>query len=150
VLLLATFQVAVNRAVAFSGAVLGIAVAVCLGYGLYKGGTRINLKRFFTQTSSVLVVVAAGLLMTAAHTAHEAGWVSFAQSEVLNLSWFVRPGTPWSSIVTGVLGIQPRPTAIEAAAWVVYLAVMLVVVLRQPRAPSRPAVTSYQPISART
>jgi high-affinity iron transporter len=150
VFLLATFQVAANRAVAAGGAVLGIAVAVGLGYALYKGGARINLKRFFTLTSCVLVVVAAGLLMTAAHTAHEAGWVNFAQTEVLNLSWFVQPGTPWSSIVTGVLGIQPRPTAIEAAAWVSYLAVMLVVVLRRPRAPSRQAVPSYQPTSART
>jgi high-affinity iron transporter len=61
----------------------------------------------------------------------------------------VRPGTPWSSIVTGVLGIQPRPAAIEAAVWVVYLAVMLVVVLRQPRAPSRPADPVQQLASAR-
>jgi high-affinity iron transporter len=98
VFLLATFQVAVDRSVAVVGAVLGIAVAVGLGYGLYKGATRINLKRFFTLTSSVLVVVAAGLLMTAAHTAHEAGWVNSGQTEVLDLSWFVLPGTPWSSI----------------------------------------------------
>jgi high-affinity iron transporter len=147
VFLLATFQVAANRGVAAGGAVLGIAVAVVLGYGLYRGGTRINLKRFFTVTSVVLVVVAAGLLMTAAHTAHEAGWVNFAQTEVADLSWLVQPGTPWSSIVTGVLGIQPQPAAIEATVWVVYLAVMLAVVLRQPKARSRPAVPSRQPTS---
>ena len=150
VFLLATLQVAVNRYVAAGGAILGIAVAVCLGYGLYKGGTRIDLKRFFTMTSPVLVVVAAGLLMTVAHTAHEAGWENFAQTQALNLSWLVLPGTPWSSIVTGVLGIQPRPTVIEAAVWVVYLAVMLTVVLRQPEARRQPAAASHQPTSART
>ena len=133
VFLLATFQASLNRSAAMGGAVLGIAVAGFLGYGIYKGGTRINLKRFFTVTATVLVVVAAGLLMTAAHTAHEAGWVNFGQSELLDLSWLVQPGTPWSSIVTGVLGIQPRPTVIEALLWSVYLAVMLAVVLRQPR-----------------
>jgi len=147
VFLLATFQGSVHRPTAVGGAVLGIAVASLLGYGLYKGGTRINLKRFFTVTSLVLVVVAAGLLMTAAHTAHEAGWVNVAQTVVADLSWLVRPGTPWSSIVTGVLGIQPRPTAIEITVWVVYLAVMLAVVLRQPKAPRQPAVPLRQPTS---
>ena len=147
VFLLATFQVAVNRAAAVVGLVLGIALAVGLGYGLYKGATRINLKRFFTLTSSVLVVVAAGLLMTAAHTAHEAGWVSFGQTEVLDLSWFVLPGTPWSSIMTGVLGIQPRPTVIEVIVWVIYLVVMLALVLRPPKARRQRAVGSYQPSS---
>ena len=147
VFLLATFQVAVDRSAAVGGAVLGIAVAVGLGYGLYKGATRINLKRFFTLTSSVLVVVAAGLLMTAAHTAHEAGWVSFGQTEVLDLSWFVLPGTPWSSIMTGVLGIQPRPTVIEVTVWVIYLVVLLALVLRPPKARRQPAVGSYQPSS---
>lgn len=147
VFLLATFQVAGDRSAAVGGAVLGIAVAVGLGYGLYKGATRINLKRFFTLTSSVLVVVAAGLLMTAAHTAHEAGWVNFGQTEVLNLRWLVLPGTPWSSFITGVLGIQPRPTVIEVTVWLVYLVVLLVLVLRPPAAGRRRAVVSPQPSS---
>ena len=142
VFLLATFQASLDRVSAPVGAVLGIAAAALLGYALYRGGTRINLQRFFTLTSVVLVVVAAGLLMTAAHTAHEAGWLDIGQARALDLQWLVRPGTPWSAVVTGVLGIQPRPTVVEVAVWALYLAVMLTVVLRPgPRRP-RPVQAS--------
>lgn len=142
VFLLATFQASLDRVSAPVGAVLGIVAAALLGYALYRGGTRINLQRFFTLTSVVLVVVAAGLLMTAAHTAHEAGWLDLGQARALDLQWLVRPGTPWSAVVTGVLGIQPRPTVVEVAVWTVYLAVMLTVVLRPgPRRP-RPVQAS--------
>ena len=130
VFLLATFQASLDRVSASVGAVLGIAAAALLGYALYRGGTRINLQRFFTLTSVVLVVVAAGLLMTAAHTAHEAGWLNVGQATALDLHWLVRPGTAWSSVVTGVLGIQPRPTVVEVAVWAAYLVPMLALVLR--------------------
>ena len=136
VFLLATFQASLDRVSAPVGAVLGIVAAALLGYALYRGGTRINLQRFFTLTSVVLVVVAAGLLMTAAHTAHEACWLDIGQARALDLQWLVRPGTPWSAVVTGVLGIQPRPTVVEVVVWALYLAVMLTVVLRPgPRRP---------------
>jgi high-affinity iron transporter len=148
VFLLATFQASLDRVSASTGAVLGIAAAALLGYALYRGGTRINLQRFFTLTSVVLVVVAAGLLMTAAHTAHEAGWVNVGQATALDLHWLVRPGTPWSSVVTGVLGIQPRPTVVEIAVWVAYLVPMLTLVLR-PHGPSRKPAQAAAPTSAR-
>jgi high-affinity iron transporter len=148
VFLLATFQASLDRVSAPVGAVLGIVAAALLGYALYRGGTRINLQRFFTLTSVVLVVVAAGLLMTAAHTAHEAGWLDLGQARALDLQWLVRPGTPWSAVVTGVLGIQPRPTVVEVVVWALYLAVMLTVVLRPGPRPPRPLQAST-PTSAR-
>jgi high-affinity iron transporter len=89
------------------GAVLGILLEAAIGYGIYKGGVRLNLARFFRITGLVLVVVAAGLVMTAFHTANEAGWLSVGQTQAFDLSWLVRPGTPLSSLLTGVLGIQP-------------------------------------------
>ena len=77
---------------------------------------RLNLARFFKVTGLVLVVVAAGLVMTAFHTANEAGWLTVGQTQAFDLSWLVRPGTPVSSLLTGVLGIQPFPVWIEVIA----------------------------------
>ncbi len=62
VFLLAAFQDSTDSAAAGAGAVLGLAAALAIGLGLYRGGVRINLSRFFRATGLVLVFVAAGLL----------------------------------------------------------------------------------------
>ena len=153
VFLLATFHASGNATASWLGAVLGIVLAVVLGYGIYKGGVHINLGRFFRITGIVLVVIAAGLVMTAVHTANEAGWLNFGQTQAFDLSWLVRPGTPLASFVTGVLGIQPYPVWIEVIAWLAYLVPMLVVLCLPARGheaapPRHPAVPAVPPRSA--
>jgi high-affinity iron transporter len=145
VFLLAAFQASTSPGLAGTGAVIGILLAVVLGYGIYRGGVRLNLSRFFRATGVVLVLVAAGLVMTALHTAHEAGWVNFGQRRVADLSWFVLPGTPVSSLVTGVLGIQPYPVLVEVAAWSCYLVPLLVYLLWPQRRLSRRASRAGEP-----
>jgi high-affinity iron transporter len=134
VFLLAAFRASGHQASSGFGAGLGILVAVGLGYGIYRGGVRLNLGRFFTLTGIVLVVIAAGLALTAVHTANEGGWINFGQRQLFDLSWLVRPGTVLSSLVTGVLGIQPYPVRVEGAAWALYLFPMLAFVA-WPRPP---------------
>jgi high-affinity iron transporter len=118
VFLLAAFQDSTDTTAAGAGAILGLVAAVAIGLGLYRGGVRINLTRFFRITGIVLVFVAAGLLASAAHTAHEAGWINGLQGQAIDLGWLVRPGTVSGSLLTGMLGLQPSPTVIEA---IVYL-----------------------------
>jgi hypothetical protein len=43
-----------------------------------------NLTRFFRATGLVLVLVAAGLVATALHTAHEAGWLNSLQGQTVD------------------------------------------------------------------
>jgi iron uptake system component EfeO len=143
VFMLAAFQVSGDSASAGFGAVLGIATAVVIGWGIYGGGVRLNLGRFFRVTSVALVLVAAGLVMSAFHTAHEAAWLNGLQDRAVDLSWLVRPGSIGSSLLTGVLGLQPQPTVGEAAGWLVYAVPMLVFVLWPERLRARPtAVTA--------
>jgi high-affinity iron transporter len=129
VFLLAAFQNSTDTTAAGSGAVLGLLAAVAIGLGLYRGGVRINLSKFFKVTGAVLVFVAAGLLATAAHTAHEAGWINSLQGQAVDLSWMVEPGTISGSLLTGMLGLQPHPTVIEASLYVLYAVPMLLYVL---------------------
>jgi len=121
VFLLAAFQASTSRLASGLGALFGIVVAVVIGWLIYRGGKRVNLARFFTVTGLVLVVVAAGLVSFAAHTAHEAGWLDTGQGRAADLSPIVKPGTVQSALVTGVLGIQPRPVWAEVVAWLAYL-----------------------------
>lgn len=129
VFLLAAFQASTSPLLAGVGALLGVLVAVALGYGIYRGGVKLNMARFFRITGVVLVIVAGGLLMTAAHTAHEASWINVGQTRALDLSWLVLPGTPVSSLLTGVLGIQPYPVVLEVVVWLVYVVPLLIYVL---------------------
>ncbi|MGC5248448.1 iron uptake transporter permease EfeU [Gordonia sp. DT219] len=129
VFLVAAFNASGNALPSTLGAILGIAIAVALGYGIYRGGVHINLARFFTITGLLLVLVAAGLVMTALHTAHEAGWLDIGQQQVVDLTWLVRPGSVQSSLLTGVLGLQPKPVLIELIGWIVYVAVVGTAVL---------------------
>jgi high-affinity iron transporter len=121
VFLLAAFDESGSSSAAAAGAVVGIVVAVALGYGIYRGGVRINLSKFFRATGLVLVLVAAGLVVNALHTAHEAGWLNVGQGATVDLSWLVRPGSVQSSLLTGMLGVQSRPVVIEVVGWLVYL-----------------------------
>ncbi|HTU94327.1 MAG TPA: iron uptake transporter permease EfeU [Solirubrobacteraceae bacterium] len=149
VFLVAAFQAADNELTAGLGALLGIITAVIIGAGLYRGGIKINLARFFRITSAVLVVVAAGLLATAVHTAHEAAWFNSFQGQALDLSWLVVPGTVTSSLLTGMLGLQPLPTYAEAGIWLLYAVPMLLYVLwpqgRARRAQPAAAISSSTP-----
>lgn len=141
---LAAFNATTNSTTASLGLLSGVAVAVALGYGIYRGGVRLNLSRFFRVTGVVLVVVAAGLVVNALSTAHEAGWLELGQGRTLDLSWLVAPGTVRSSLLTGMLGLQPFPVTIEVVGWLAYLVPVGLYVAWPPgrRLPMRLIVTA--------
>lgn len=127
------------------GAVLGILAAAGIGYGIYRGGVHLNLARFFTATGMVLVLVAAGLLATAAHTAHEAGWLNLGQAAAFNLSWLVHPGGVVEALLTGVLGLRARPAVVEVIVYLAYAIPMLVFIGRPRRRRPAPASQTSRP-----
>lgn len=47
------------------GAIAGIGVAVAIGVALFKLGVRLNLKKFFTVMGALLLLIVAGLVVTA-------------------------------------------------------------------------------------
>ncbi|TPW29132.1 iron permease [Martelella alba] len=121
VFLLATFSAAQSTAYAAIGAVSGIVLAVLIGWGIYIGGVKLNLSRFFRITGAFLILVAAGLVLSSLRTAHEAGWLNAGQQATVNLTWLVAPGTIRSALMTGVLGIPADPRLIEVIGWLAYL-----------------------------
>jgi high-affinity iron transporter len=129
VFMLAAFQDASDTTAAGAGAVIGLIAAVGVGLSIYRGGVRINLTRFFRVTGLILVFVAAGLLSSSLHTAHEAGWFNGLQEQAINLTWLVQPGTISGSLLTGMLGLQPTPTVGEALVYLLYAVPMALYVL---------------------
>ena len=149
VFLVSAFQSSTNRAASSAGASLGLVVAFGIGFGIYKGGVKLDMARFFKATGFVLVLVAAGLVAFAAHTGHEAGWINFGQGQALDLSWLIKPGTVQSALLTGMLGIQPKPTVIEAIGWLVYFVPVSIFVLTGGlRVPSFVRPRASRPVGA--
>jgi high-affinity iron transporter len=66
----------------FMGAMLGLALAIGLGVAFFKGSVRINLRKFFSVTSLVLLVVAAQLLISGLHELSEAMILPSGPSEM--------------------------------------------------------------------
>ncbi|MET0799804.1 MAG: iron uptake transporter permease EfeU [Actinomycetota bacterium] len=149
IFMLAAFQSSSNPVATGLGAILGVAVSLALGYAIYRGGVRINLSRFFKVTGFVLVLVAAGLLASAAHEFAEAGVLTAAQSPAFNISWLVAPGSIRASLLTSMLGLQPVPTVAEVFLWLAYAVPMGAYVLWPQRRRSE-RERSSAPVSATT
>jgi high-affinity iron transporter len=134
IFLLAAFQQTADPLVAGLGALIGVLVAVGLGYGIYRGGIRIDMARFFKVTGVVLVFVAGGLLASAVHEFAEAGVLTAGQSAAFDLSWLVSPGSVQASLITGMFGLQPVPTVAEVFVWLAYVVPMTIYILKPARA----------------
>jgi len=125
VFILATVQAASSATTALIGAILGVLAAVAIGIGIFTGGIRLNLAKFFTATSVFLIFVAAGLVLSALRTGHEAGWINVGQQQTVDLSWLAPGNSIRSALITGVLGMPADPRVIELLGWGLYLVPML-------------------------
>ena len=122
------------------GAVLGLLTAVLLGYLLYRGGLKLNLKRFFTLTGVALIVVAAGVFGYGFHDLQEASVLPGLSTLAFEPStWFGGMGEVgrWlQTALQGVFNLTPQVTVVQAIAWTVYVVPVMLLFLR----PAKPAV----------
>jgi high-affinity iron transporter len=138
-----------------AGAAAGLALAVAIGAGIYRGARRVNLAVFFRWTGIALVFIAAGLLANAVHELVEIGWIGVGTGVVVDLSG-VLPHAAIDGAPTGLplviggflralLGYNSRPELAMVLAWVAYTGGVLTAYLRPiaPRAlPSATSVTT--------
>jgi high-affinity iron transporter len=133
------------------GALLGLIVAVAIGYGLYRGARVLNLRTFFRWTGVALIFVAAGLLSHAVHEFIEAGWITFGTTTAFDISGVLPHSGETAAGVVGQLlralfGYSSTPEWVTLAAWLIYLVVVLTLYVRpvKPAAPRQ--VASSQPV----
>lgn len=123
------------------GVVLGLGLAVLLGFLLYRRALRINLARFFTWTGGGLIVVAAGVLAYGMHDLQEAGLLPGEDATAFDVSGTIDPTGVLGTLLKGVFNFRPAPTWLEVAVWLAYLVPVMVLFLRpQRRDPITPAV----------
>jgi high-affinity iron transporter len=134
-----------------TGAVLGLATAIVLGYLLYRGAVGINLSTFFTWTGAFLILVAAGVLGYGFHDLQEAGVLPGLNSLAFDVSGTVDEGSWYGALLKGVFNFSAQTTWLQAAVWTAYLVITMTCFLRgvrrRGRAPAAasPARRSKQP-----
>jgi len=118
--LLAAFQQA--NAYAPLAALAGVVLAGLVGYGVYAGSVRLDLRRFFRWTGAFILIVAAGLLANSVNALHEAGLWNYGQRIVFDISGVLPADSPLGAVLSGVFGYIDAPTVSE---FVVYLGFLL-------------------------
>lgn len=121
------------------GALLGIATSVVIGYGLYSGGVRLNLRKFFRFTGIFILLVAAGLLAGVLRKFHEAGIWNQLQTVVFNMDDTLPMDSPLGTVLSGLLGYQSAPVVGEVIVYVLFLVTTVWLFLRPAAAPAAPA-----------
>lgn len=115
------------------GALLGLAVAVVIGWLIYEGGVRINLARFFRWTGVFLIFVAAGLFAGAFRAFHNAELWFLWQTQVANLSHIISENSPLGSLLSGMFGYKDHPVQSDLIMYFVYLIPVLFLFMRDSK-----------------
>ncbi|MFN2590588.1 MAG: iron uptake transporter permease EfeU [Actinomycetota bacterium] len=129
----------------FLGAALGLAVAAAIGFVLYRGSVRLNLRTFFRVTGALILVVAAGLLAFGIHELQEAGYLQFLTQHAFDLEATLNDDRGVGALLKAVLGYHHEMSVLEVAAWAAYLLIVGVLYFRPTRlatSVSKPAAQS--------
>jgi len=113
-----------SSASAFVGGVAGLAIAVALGYLIYKGSRRVNLKSFFQVTGVLVLLFAAGLLARGVHEFQEAGLIGSFHAHVWTIggAWLSPDGGWLGKFLESMFGWNPSPSLEMVLIFVAYLA----------------------------
>jgi high-affinity iron transporter len=107
-----------------TGGLIGLAVAAFLGYLIYQGGHRVDLRRFFQVTGGLLILFAAGLFAKGLHELFVEA--AHGHGALAHDVWTVHRGAfahGWlKDFLEGMFGWTPdEATVIRIIGYVVYL-----------------------------
>lgn len=115
-----------NVAATTAGVVVGLAISFVLGWLVYRGTYRINMRMFFAVTGYFLILVAAGIASYGIGDFQEAGVLPGIFTHAWDVSaWLPGPGNPlhWLYVVLqAMFQVNVQPTVAQVIAWWVYIA----------------------------
>ena len=136
------------------GALIGMVIAIGIGYAFYRGAQVINLRTFFRWTGIALIFIAAGLLSHAVHEFVEIGVITIGTSTAFDVS-AVLPHEGDGLLATigqllrAMFGYTSNPEWITLLTWLAYVVVVMFLYLRpikpaapKPVAENQPAIGS--------
>lgn len=108
------------------GMLVGIAIAIALGYLIYRGVARIDLRVFFEVTGYLLIFVAAGVCSYGFHDLQEAGVIPMT-APLFDFTTYI-PTLVYNGglydVLVAIFQFSPSPTALQFFSWLIYLVVV--------------------------
>jgi high-affinity iron transporter len=140
-------SVAGGEASVLLGALVGLAIAVAIGWVIYVGARRINYGTFFRLTGQALIFIAAGLLSHAVHELIEVGWITVGTQTAFDISAILPHDQGLGQFLRALVGYTSRPEVVTLIVYLLYLVPVLWLYLRPvpaaaPAPEERPAVTT--------
>jgi len=106
---------------------------VLLGYLIYRGALRVNLRLFFAWTGAFLVVIAAGVLAYGFHDLQEAELLPGEHALAFDVSSAVPPTSWYGTLLKGVFNFSPDTTWLQLIVWICYLVPTIALFVRMVR-----------------
>lgn len=132
------------------GALIGIVIAVAIGWLIYTGSRRINIRTFFRWTGIALIFIAAGLLSHAVHEFIEVGFITIGTQTAFDISGVLSHEEGIGQFLRALLGYTSRPEIITLVVYVAYIAIVLWMYLRPvtPREAQQARTTETEPAAS--
>ncbi len=102
------------------GGLIGLAIAILVGWLLYVGTARLNVSRFFQVTSVLLIVFAAGLVSNAVHEFQEAGIIPVIIEHLWSTRSLLDDGSGLGTALHSLVGYNAEPSLVEVLSYVGY------------------------------
>ena len=108
----------------FVGGVIGLAIAIGVGYLVYRGSRVVNLRVFFRVTGALIILFAAGLLAKGVHEFQEAGLIGTLNEHVFDVSSVSALNPDESTVgefLNGLFGWSPDPSLEMIVVYLLFL-----------------------------
>ena len=108
------------------GGLVGLVGGVAIGYLLFKGLLRIPLRHFFTATSVLVLLLAAGMAAQAARFLIQANMLPSLANPLWDTSGIVDNGSVLGKVLQGLLGYDAQPAGMQMVFFVtVFVAILI-------------------------
>jgi high-affinity iron transporter len=127
---------AASAAETLLGALLGLAAAIALGWLVFGSARRIDVRTFFTLSSLLLLVFAAGMVGRGVHELNEAGIIPSIIEHVWSTKSILADTSSMGALLKTLFGYNDDPSLTQVIAYVGYVAVVAWAALARRRQPS--------------
>ena len=114
-----------SRGAMATGGAIGLVSGVAVGWLLFKGLLSIPLRHFFTATSALVLLLAAGMAAQAARFLIQANMLPSLASPLWDTSGVVDNSSMMGKVLQGLLGYDAQPAGMQVAFFVAALVTIL-------------------------